>query len=140
MNKEIIIEVTQEQEKQLQRQAEQRRMSLTDYLLVLAQKDRLKIRKKRDRYRINYGRGVEKAHLATAEKAMRKADIFAARTGRNISIEKGGSVVAFRQWRKGNEGLEEQKSPIVFGNRGYFADWVVLDQHDYGHAVEGKKA
>ncbi|MGI6348916.1 MAG: hypothetical protein GX245_07170 [Eubacteriaceae bacterium] len=127
MNKIVEVVMTNEQEQQFLRQAEKRGVSLQEYFVLLAQKDRLRLRRKRDKYRINYGRGVEKARISTLEKAMQKADVFAARTGKTISIEKNNVPVAFRQWCKGSKGLDKVKDPIVFGNRGYYADWVVLE-------------
>lgn len=126
MNTFIEICVTEEQKKQLERQAKHKGCSISDYIVALARKDRLKRERRRYTYRVNYGYGTEKARIETLKKAMKKADTFVARTGKNISIEKEGSVVAFRQWRRGTEGFIRQKNPIRFGNRGYYADWVVL--------------
>lgn len=72
MNKIVEVVMTNEQEQQFLRQAEKRGVSLQEYFVLLAQKDRLRLRRKRDKYRINYGRGVEKARISTLEKAMQK--------------------------------------------------------------------
>lgn len=77
------------------------------------------------KYTINYHTGAGNLEISgDIEDAKTKADGSATFTQQPITVEDSqGNEVARRPWYGVLTGIEDQGSPIQFGDFGYYADW-----------------
>lgn len=76
-------------------------------------------------YKLKSGYVTVDADATDLDAAMKEADEWCSYSKSSLEILHGEDVVASRSWCGCLDGIEDQSSPIQFGDFGYYADWLV---------------